>query len=133
MTSHLYSFTGDSVIPEGIIKLAITLVEPPWATTVVIDFLTVKCPLAFNEVLGRPLQKALKVMASFHYLTMKFPTVAGISQVWGRQRNSRECDSKSLKLAKMGPGLSQVIEVEKISCWLMVTNINPRYKKMSQS
>ena len=29
MTSPLYGFTGDSVIPEGTIKLAVTLGEPP--------------------------------------------------------------------------------------------------------
>ena len=28
-TSPLYGFTGDSVIPEGTIKLAVTLGEPP--------------------------------------------------------------------------------------------------------
>ena len=43
-TFPLYEFTRDSVIPKGTIKLAITLGEPPRMTTVVIDFLTVKCP-----------------------------------------------------------------------------------------
>ena len=49
----LYGFTRDSVIPKEIIKLAITLGEPPPTTTVVIDFLTVNCLSAFNEVLAR--------------------------------------------------------------------------------
>ena len=44
MTSPLYGFTGDSVIPEGSIKLAVTLGEPPRAATVVIDFFAMKCP-----------------------------------------------------------------------------------------
>ena len=52
-TSPLYEFTEDSMIPEGTIKLAVSLGEPPRAVTVVIDFLAVKCPLAFNGVLCR--------------------------------------------------------------------------------
>ena len=62
MTYPLYEFTGDSVILEGTIKLAIILGEPTQITTVTIDFLAVKCTSAFNEVLGRPLLKALKVV-----------------------------------------------------------------------
>ena len=69
------------MIPEGTIKLAVTLGEPPRTTIVVIDFLVVKYPSAFNEVLGRPLLKALKAMTSIHCKTMKFPTAAGIGQI----------------------------------------------------
>ena len=68
-TSHLYGFIGDSVIPKGTIKLAITLGEPPQMVIVMIDFLAVKCPSAFNRVLGKPFLKALKVMMSIHCLT----------------------------------------------------------------
>ena len=81
MISPLYGFTVDSVIPEGIIKLVVTLGEPPQVANVVIDFLIVKCPSAFNRVLGRPLLKALKKVTSIHCLTMKFPTTTGIGQV----------------------------------------------------
>ena len=81
MTSLLYGFTGDSVIPKGTIKLAVTLGEPFQMTTVMIDFFAVKYPSAFNGVLGRPLLKALKIVTSIYCLTIKFPTVAGIGQV----------------------------------------------------
>ena len=83
MTSPLYGFTGDSVIPERTIKLAITLGETSLMVTVMIDFLAVKCPSAFNGVLSKPLLKALKVVMSIHYLTMKFPTAVGIGQFQG--------------------------------------------------
>ena len=125
MTSPLYGFIGDSVIPEGTIKLAITLGEPPRTTIMVIDFLVVKCPSAFNGVLGRHLLKALKVVASIHYLTMKFPTPMGIGQVRGRQCDCRDCYNKSLELAKKGPRLPRVMEVETTSQGLMETNIDP--------
>ena len=81
MTFPLYGFTGDSVIPKGTIMLAVTLGEPPRMETVMIEFLIVKCPSTFNEVLGIPLLKALKAITSIHYLTMKFPTTSGIGQV----------------------------------------------------
>ena len=102
-TSFLYGFTGDSVIPEGTIKQVVTQWESPQTATVVINFLAVNCPLSFNQVLGRPLLRALKVVMSIHCLTMKFPTVARICQVRGRQRDSKEYYSRSLKLAKKGP------------------------------
>ena len=76
-TSPIYEFSGDSVIPEGTVKLAINLREPPRTMIVMIDFLTIKCPSAFNWVLGLPLPKALKAMTSIYYLTMKFPQQRG--------------------------------------------------------
>ena len=69
------------MILEGTIKLAVTLGEPPRMATVVIDFLIVKCPSAFNGILGILLLKALIVVTSIHCLTMKFPIAAGIGQV----------------------------------------------------
>ena len=51
MTLHLYGFNGESVIPEGTIKLAITLGEAPQMATTVIDFLVVNYPSTFNRVL----------------------------------------------------------------------------------
>ena len=79
--SPLYGFSGDSVIPEGTIKLAITLEEPPRIATVMIDFLVVKYPSAFNVVMGKPFLYALKVVMSIHCLTIKFPTIARKGQV----------------------------------------------------
>ena len=37
-TSPLYGFTGDHVIPKGTIKLAVTVGDHPWTSTVVIEF-----------------------------------------------------------------------------------------------
>ena len=113
MASHLYSFIGDNVIPEGTIKLVFTLGDPPQMTTVMINFLVTKSPSAFNEVLGRPLLKALKVMTSIYCLTIKFPTVAGIGRVQGQQHDSRECYDKSLELVEMELELPQEMEVKK--------------------
>ena len=97
--------------------------------TVMIEFLMVKCPSAFNGVLGKPLLKALKEVTSIHCQTIKFPTAAGIGQVRERQRESRECYSKSLELAKMALELPQAIEAKKTSRGMMEININPRLQE----
>ena len=81
MTSPLYRFTKENVIPEGTITLAITLGEAPRTTTIMIDFLVANCLSAFNGVLGRPLLRTLKVVTSIHCLTIKFPTTVGMGQV----------------------------------------------------
>ena len=77
ITSPLYRFTGESVIPEGTVKLAVTLGESPQTVITVIDFLVVNCPSTYSGVLGRPLLRALKAIMSIHCLTMKFSTTAG--------------------------------------------------------
>ena len=84
MTSPLYKFTEDHVVPEGTIKLAVTLGEYTQVATIVTKFFAVNCPSAFNGVLGRPLLHATKSVTLIHYLTMKFPTGAGTCQVRGR-------------------------------------------------
>ena len=78
--------------------------------TMMIDFLAIKCPLAFNVVLGRPLLKALKAVTSIYYLTMKFPTTAGIGQVRGQQGDSKDCYNKLLELAEMELELPKAME-----------------------
>ena len=59
-TIPLYEFTWDHVIPEGTIKLAITLGEHPQVATIVTKFVTVNCPSTFNRVIGRTAIKSLK-------------------------------------------------------------------------
>ena len=63
-TLPLYEFIGESLILEGTIKLAVTLGEAPQTATIVINFLMVNCPSAFNRVLGKPLLRTLKAVAS---------------------------------------------------------------------
>ena len=68
------------MVPEGTIKLAVTLGEYPRVAKIVIEFLAVNYPLAFNRVLGRLLLQAAKAVTFIHCLTRKFPTTTGISQ-----------------------------------------------------
>ena len=64
MTSPLYEFTGDHVIPKGMIKLAVTVGEHPQVLIVITEFHVMDCPSVFNGVIGRSLLKALKIVTS---------------------------------------------------------------------
>ena len=76
-TTPLYRFTGDHVIPKGMIKLAVTIGEHPWVSTIVTEFLIVDCPSTFNGVIGRLLLKALKVVTSIYSPHYEVPNCRG--------------------------------------------------------
>ena len=65
------------MISRGIVKLVVTVGENPRLSIVVTEFLVVDCPSTVNGIIGRQLLKALKVVTSIYYLTMKFPTAEG--------------------------------------------------------
>ena len=83
--SLIYGFTGDSVIPVGVITLPLTVGDYPRESCVMVDFLVIDQPSAFNAVLGRLFLKALKAITSIYHLLMKFPTPNGVGQVRGNQ------------------------------------------------
>ena len=70
----VYDFTGDSVIPRGVISLLMILGEYARQCCVMADFLVIDQPSAFNVVLGRPSLRELRVVTIIHHLLMKFPT-----------------------------------------------------------
>ena len=79
----VYSFTGDSVVPLGVISLPMTLGEYPRQSCVLADFLGIDQPLAFIVVLGRPFLRELRAVTSIHHLLMKFLTPRGVGEVKG--------------------------------------------------
>ena len=80
-TSPLVSFSGDRIIPRGIITLTVIAVTYPAQVTKEIDFLIVNCPLTYNIILGRPALYRLRVAMSTYYLKMKFPTAYGVGEI----------------------------------------------------
>ena len=77
LPNPIYDFTGDSVVPLGVISLSMTLGEYLRQSYVMDDFLVINQPSAFNAVLGRPSLKELKTVTSIHHLLMKFPSPTG--------------------------------------------------------
>ncbi|PON52662.1 hypothetical protein PanWU01x14_207720, partial [Parasponia andersonii] len=95
----LYGFTGDSLMPMGMIELMDSVGTYPRVSTIMTQFLVVDCPSAFNAVLGRPTLRELRAVTSIYHLTMKFPTQHGVGEVRENQYDARTCYNNSLKLA----------------------------------
>ena len=77
----IYGFTGDSVIPLGVISLPMTLGEYLRQSYMMIDFLVIDQPSAFNVVLGRPSLRELRAITSIYHILMKFPMPHGVGEV----------------------------------------------------
>ena len=89
--SPIYSFTGDSIIPVGVITLPMTGGEYPRESCLMADFLVIDQPSAFNAVLVRPSLRALKAITSIYHLLMKFPTPNRVGQVRENQEEAQRC------------------------------------------
>jgi hypothetical protein len=112
MDAPLVGFTGDKVCPVGIITLPITVGTYPKTISKTVDFLVVNCPLAYNEIIGRPMLNRLRAVTSTYHLLLKFPTEHGIGEVRGDQVAARECYLASL--GSEGRNQTMTIEERKI-------------------
>ncbi|PON65900.1 hypothetical protein PanWU01x14_113890 [Parasponia andersonii] len=95
----LYGFTGNSIMPMGMIELMVNVGTYPRVSMVMTQFLVIDCPSAFNVVLGRPTLRELRAVTSIYYLAIKFPTQQGVGEVRGNQYDARTCYNNSLKFA----------------------------------
>ena len=97
VNTHLRGFSGEKVLPLGLIQLVLTLGEPPCQATTTARFLIVDAPSAYNMLLGRPSLNAIKSIPSAYHMIIKFPTIHGVGMVQGDQRVARECYTASMK------------------------------------
>lgn len=100
VTSPIYGFTGDSLIPRGKIGLAVEMGEVPLVSKNLMKFLVVDHRSAYHGVLGRPALTELWAVTSVHHLCMKFPTEHGVATVRGDQRSLRLCYTNSIRKAE---------------------------------
>jgi hypothetical protein len=105
--SLLVGFIGEHVQTMGIISLPIMCRTSPRDSTIMVDFLVVNRPSAYNVIIGRPALNKLKAITSTYHLMMKFPTKNGIGELKGNQIVVRKCYNISLKKV-MGPGFLPV-------------------------
>ena len=99
-TSPLVSFTGDRVIPKGIVKLTIIARTYPAQISKEIDFFMVDCPSTYNIILGQPTLNKLKTAMSSYYLKVKFTITHGIREINEDQALARECYQAALTLVE---------------------------------
>ena len=97
INTHMRGFSGEKVLPLGLIQLVLTLGEPPCQATTTARFLIIDAPSAYNMLLGRPSLNAIKAIPSAYHMIIKFPTIHGVGMVRGDQRVARECYTASMK------------------------------------
>jgi hypothetical protein len=93
----LVGFTGEQVLPLGSIELPVTAGTYPRQSTIMVRFLIIDRPSAYNAILGRIALNEFKAVTSTPHLSMKFSTEEGVSVEIGDQRMARECYNASLK------------------------------------
>ena len=95
-TLPLVSFTGDRIVPKGIVTLTVIAGTYPVQITKNIDFLIVNCPSTYNIILGRPALNRLREAILTNYLKVKFPTTLKVREIRGNQVLVRECYQAAL-------------------------------------
>ncbi|RWV80394.1 hypothetical protein GW17_00058349 [Ensete ventricosum] len=101
LTSTLTGFTGDFVSPLGATTIPVTFGGEPRSKTLMVLFMVVKLPSAYNAIIGRPTLNRLKVVVilTYHRL-LKFSTRAGVGEVRSDPRESRQCYLMATTLSK---------------------------------
>ena len=95
-TLPLGSFTGDRIVPRGIVTLTVNAGTYLAQVTKNIDFLIIDCPSTYNIILGRPALNRLRIATSTYYLKVKFPTAHGVGEIRGDQVLAKECYQAAL-------------------------------------
>ncbi|RZR78005.1 hypothetical protein BHM03_00003225 [Ensete ventricosum] len=100
LTSNLIGFTRDFVSPVGATTIPITFGGEPRSKTLMVSFMVVKLPSAYNAIIGRPTLNRLKAVVSTYHRLIKFPTRAGFGEVRSDLRESRQCYLMTTTLSK---------------------------------
>jgi hypothetical protein len=111
MTAPLVGFSGEKVRLVGAISLPITTGFELVQSLVMIDFIIVNKPSAYQVIIGRPTLNALRAVVSIPHLAMKFPTESRVGVVRGSQEVARFCYNATLKEPRMKETLAVAMEV----------------------
>ncbi|KAL2240962.1 UNVERIFIED_CONTAM: hypothetical protein Sindi_0737400 [Sesamum indicum] len=94
----LVSFGGSEVASlGGTIELPVSMGDEPKRKTLMVKFLVVDTPFAYNVILGRPGLNSFRAVISTYHMKLKFPTEYGIGEVSCDQKETRKCYNLSLK------------------------------------
>ncbi|RZS29034.1 hypothetical protein BHM03_00062701 [Ensete ventricosum] len=88
------------ISPAGTTVLPITIGEEPRSKTLLVSFVVVALPSAYNTIIGRPMLNKLRAVVSMYHRVMKFLTRAGVGEVRSDPRESRQCDLTAITLPK---------------------------------
>jgi len=94
----LVGFAGDQVEVRGYIDLRTTFSDEEATRTIVIRYVVVNTPSAYNLLLGRPSLNRLGAVASTRHMKMKLPSLEGKEiMLRSNQKDARKCYESSLK------------------------------------
>ncbi|KAL2230886.1 UNVERIFIED_CONTAM: hypothetical protein Sindi_1683000 [Sesamum indicum] len=93
----LVGFGCSEIAPLGTLDLPVSMGDEPRKKTLMVKFLVVDTPFAYNVILGRPALNSFGAVVSTYHLKMKFPTNAGVGEVRCDQEEARKCYNLSLK------------------------------------
>jgi hypothetical protein len=96
-TCPLVGFVEEQVQPVGSIELPVTARDYPTTKTILVNFLLIDRPSAYNAILGRTALNDLKAITSTSHLKIKFPTERGVGEVRGEQGVARQCYNVTMK------------------------------------
>ncbi|RRT32020.1 hypothetical protein B296_00048605 [Ensete ventricosum] len=100
LTSTLTGFTGDFFSPLGTTTIPITFGGEPRPKTLLVSFMVVKLPSAYNVIIGCPTLSRLRAVMSTYHRILKFPTQVGVGEVRSDPRESRQCYLTAITLFK---------------------------------
>ncbi|KAK0590451.1 hypothetical protein LWI29_027333 [Acer saccharum] len=69
----LYGFARDSVMPVGAHTLPLIIGEAPLQQNIMMEFIVVDTPSAYNAILGRPFLSGIRGVMSVYHNILKFP------------------------------------------------------------
>jgi hypothetical protein len=87
--SPLVRFGEEQVQPIGIIPLPVIAETTPRLSTIMVDFLVVDRPSAYNAIIDRLTLNKLRATTSTYHLMMKFLIEEGVGEVRGGQLAAR--------------------------------------------
>ncbi|KAL2231129.1 uncharacterized protein LOC105172771 [Sesamum indicum] len=87
----LVGFGGSEVTSLGVIELLVSMGEEPKRKTLMVKFLVVDTPFAYNMIIGRPGLNLFRAVISTYHMKMKFSTEKGIGEVASDQKEARKC------------------------------------------
>ncbi|RWV81838.1 hypothetical protein GW17_00056708 [Ensete ventricosum] len=104
LSSTLTGFIGVSIAPLEMIVLLVTLSQEPRSKTLVVTFMVVGLPTAYNIILGQSILNRLKAVISTYHHAMKFLTVCGVGEARGNPWESMHCYLTVITLPKKARG-----------------------------
>ena len=96
----LVSFTGDRIVPRGIVTLTVITGTYPAQVNKETNFLIVNCLSTYNIILGRPALNKLRTVMLTYHLKVKFPIAHRVGEIKGDQVLARDCYQAALALGK---------------------------------